>query len=1057
MSTHKVDIMCLSETFLDSTISDEDPRLYIKGYKLFRSDHHLNIKQGGVCIYYKEYLSITERKDLTNLNECSICELRIGTNRVFLSTLYRSPSQTTDQFASFKQQFEETIINTNNCSPTLSLYLGDFNARNSGWFTNDTTNVAGVDLADLTSMYGLKQIINEPTHILPTSSSCIDLVFTSAENYIMDAGVLPSLFPRCHHQIVKLKVDFKIVYPPVYGRRIWDYSKADNISIRKAISDIKWRERFANLNASEKAVILTNTIKNVCSNYIPNKVIKIREKDAPWMNSEIKKALLEKAKLYRRYVKKGRRNCDYQSLNESCTRCKILINDRKIEYYKNMSDSLNDPGISSKKYWSILHRFLKKRKAPQIPPIRQNDILITDVSKKANCFNSFFANQCSLIPTDSNIPVQCFYTDKRKERALFDDEKVLSIIRSLDINKAHGWDEISVRMIKICDESIVPPLVDIFNSAQDNESFPSTWKRGNIIPCFKKGDKSLIKNYRPVSLLPIFGKIFEKCIFDSLYTYFEENNLLSGCQSGFRKGDSCTSQLLAIVENIFRSFDANPSIDTRGIFLDISKAFDRVWHEGLVFKLKSYGIKGPLLGLIKDFLSERLQRVVINGQESSWENILAGVPQGSILGPLLFLIYINDLPINIESDVKIFADDTSLFSKVNNPISSETVLNRDMERINTWANQWKMYFNPDVTKQAVEVYFSRKISSTTPPPVLFNGTPVSGEPTQKHLGLYLDQKLSFTYHLSEKISKVNKIIGMITRLRSQLPRNALLTIYKSFARPHLDYADIIYDNPGNKSFIDKLESIQYNAALAITGCIRGTSRDKIYAEIGIESLADRRYCRKLCFFYKIVKGHAPLYLTTFLPGLYSNPYSTRSNKVFNSIKARTEQYKNSFFPFCCSQWNLLDSHLREMPSIVSFKNALTRFYRPVSSMVYNVHHPKGIIQLNRLRVGFSHLKDHKFRHNFQDTIDPFCNCSTNAIETTEHYLLQCSDYSTQRSTLFDDLNKASINVLPYNAACLTRTLLFGNSSLSNSDNHTVITLVINYILQTRRFDRPLFD
>ena len=583
------------------------------------------------------------------------------------------------------------------------------------------------------------------------------------------------------------------------------------------------------------------------------------------------------------------------------------------------------------------------------------------------------------------------------------------------------------------------------------------WKRGNVIPCFKKGDKSLVKIHRPVSLLPILGKIFEKCIFDNLYSYFEVNNLLSEYQSGFRKGDSCTAQLLAIVEDIFKNFDANPSIDTRGVFLDISKAFDRVWHEGLVFKLKSYGINGNLLGMIKDFLSERLQRVVINGQTSSWEQILAGVPQGSILGPLLFLIYINDLPLNIKSNVKIFADDTSLFSKVINPTTSATVLNKDMEQISTWANQWKMSFNPDITKQAVEVYFSRKCSLNTPAPILFNGSPVSVEPSQKHLGLHLDQKLTFSHHLNEKISKVNKIIGMITRLRSLLPRSALLTIYKSYARPHLDYSDIIYDNPGNMSFVNKLESIQYNAALAITGCIRGTSRDKLYAEIGIESLFDRRYCRKLCFFYKIVNGYAPSYLKTYLPDIYANPYVTRSNTVLNQIKTRTARYKDSFFPFCCSQWNLLDMQLRELPSISSFKNALARFYRPTPSMVYNVHHPKGMVLLNRLRVGFSHLKEHKFRHNFQDTIDPFCNCSTNSIETSEHYLLHCSDYSMQRSTLFDDLKKASINLLPYNSSWLARTLLFGNSIFSNNENHTVITLVINYILQTKRFDRSLFD
>ena len=260
-----------------------------------------------------------------------------------------------------------------------------------------------------------------------------------------------------------------------------------------------------------------------------------------------------------------------------------------------------------------------------------------------------------------------------------------------------------------------------------------------------------MKNYRPVSLLPIFSKIFEKCIYDKLYSYFETNNLFTNSQSGFRKGDSCISQLLAIVHDIYNNFDANPSIDTRGVFLDISKAFDRVWHEGLLFKLQSYGINGPLLGLIKDFLTDRLQRVVINGQVSSWKEILAGFPQGSILGPLLFLIYINDLPTNIDSDVKIFADDTSLFSKVLNPTVSVNLLNKDMGTIQAWANQWKMSFNPDISKQAVEVYFSKKTLPNVPPPIFFNGVIVATEPSQKHLGLLLDKKLTFADHLNDKI------------------------------------------------------------------------------------------------------------------------------------------------------------------------------------------------------------------------------------------------------------------------------------------------------------------
>ena len=325
------------------------------------------------------------------------------------------------------------------------------------------------------------------------------------------------------------------------------------------------------------------------------------------------------------------------------------------------------------------------------------------------------------------------------------------------------------------------------------------------------------------------------------------------------------SQLLAITHEIFLTFDSNPSLETCGIFLDISKAFNRVWHEALLFKLKSFGITGPLLTLIKDLLSDCLQRVVLNGKTLSWREVIAGLPQGSILGPLFFLIFINDLPENLESKVRIFADDTSLFSTIINPLTCTRKLEVDLERISVWACQWKMSFNPDPTKQAVEVCFPKKKNPSNMPQLYFNNAHVSSQQIHKHLGLSLDSKLTFHHQLRETLSKANKGIGLINLFWKCVPRDSLLCIYKSYVRPKLDYGDIIYDNPGNESFKQKLEFIQYNAALAVTGAFRGTSREKLYNELGLESLSDRRWYRRLVFFYKIINGLSSLYLAKFVP------------------------------------------------------------------------------------------------------------------------------------------------------------------------------------------------
>ena len=206
--------------------------------------------------------------------------------------------------------------------------------------------------------------------------------------------------------------------------------------------------------------------------------------------------------------------------------------------------------------------------------------------------------------------------------------------------------------------------------------------------------------------------------------------------------------------------------------------------------------------------------------------------------------------------------------------------------------------------------------------------------------------------MEKKFQKVNKGIGLITRLRKFVPRDSLVTIYKASFRPHLDYGDIIYDNPGNASFTRKLESIQYNAALAITGCIRGTSREKLYSELGIESLADRRFSRRLCSFYKIVNGQAPQYLQTFIPTRCIASVSLRFRPAICPLYARTERYRNSFFPYCISKWNELDCHIRNLPSIAAFKRAILKFIRPSPSPTFKVINHKGLILLTRLRVGF---------------------------------------------------------------------------------------------------------
>ena len=451
------------------------------------------------------------------------------------------------------------------------------------------------------------------------------------------------------------------------------------------------------------------------------------------------------------------------------------------------------------------------------------------------------------------------------------------------------------------------------------------------------------------------------------------------------------------------------------------------------------------------------QRVNLNGRTLKWTNILAGVPQGSVLGALLFLIYISDLPHSLKSICKIFADDTSLFSKINDIDTSNIDINNDLVKISRWSYQWKLSFNPDINKQATEVYFCQRREKSLPPPIIYNNNNGLISPCQKHLGLVLDSKLSFNEHVNQKINKCSKIIGLMKRLSLILSRKHILTIYKTFLRSLLDYADIIYDKPLNESFKEKLEKFQYFTALIITGAIKGTSLEHLHKKLGLESLSDRKWHRKLIFFYEIVKGLALPYLESSLLSDNERTYNTRSS-LRNPIKTnptRTSIFRAAFSPYCTKEWNQLNDDFKKIESIKKLKKTLMKVIKTKENSVFGVSDIYGIKLLTRLRLDFSHLNKHKFRHNFNGTINPMCNCGA-ATETTTHYVLRSQLYSFQRVKRLNGLYKLESALQNSSEDQLLTVFLYGSKKFALNLHKEIITLTISYLKASERFVQPLF-
>ena len=1061
-SVFNYDLISLCETSLnDQVVLPQD---YLNDeYSFIPANKPDGTRHGGVGLFYKNTLPLKIRDDLS-FDESIVVEIKHGRKKIFFTVLYRSPSfnYTTLEFANFISNFSELCSNIKKEKPYMTFFTGDFNGHSQFWYPEGDTTPEGRELETTFTALGLHQMIREPTNFEENKNpTCIDLILTDQPNLVIDSGTRPSPDSVCHHQIIYCKANFNLPPPPPYEREFWYYSRANRESIQRSIRSFPWELRLnLNPNPNWQAKEFTKYFLNIMSNFIPHEKKKVQPRDNPWITKPIKAMINRKNRLYKNYKRHGYQLNDKTRLDNFRLECQKAVEDAKKTYLVNLGNKLQSQNTHGKTYWKIINKVLNKSKAPKIPPLLVNNKFILDCKEKAALFTNFFCNQCTPVLTDSVLPPFTSKTNMRFDQFPISINDIVKLVCQLNPNKATGSDGISAQMLLLCGDTVAIPLKIIYDNILSTGIYPNIWKLANVTPIHKKNDKQVIKNYRPISLLPICGKILEKIIFNQLYGFLSSNNLITNKQSGFRPGDSTTNQLLDLVDTIHESFDALPTLEVRAVFLDISKAFDKVWHEGLIFKLKQNGISGSLLKLLENYLSNRKQRVVLNGSTSDYDDIKSGVPQGSVLGPLLFLIYINDLEDDIKSQIRFFADDTMLYSIVRNPTITSNQLNQDLETIRQWAYQWKLEFNPDPIKQATELIFSTKRKPPIHPPLYFNGNTVTKVDEQKHLGIILDKKLSFKSHIDEKITKAKKIIGMIKHLSKYLPVKTLTLMYKSLVRPHFDYCDIIFhvpptpngifDHANNTgllpSLMKKIESVQYQAALAITGAWQGTNRIRLYQQLGLESLSDRRSLNRVIQLFKIKNNLTPIYLKRKLPLIEAAP----NDDILPDKVTRTQKYQNSFFPDAISAWNSLIGNVQDDITKANIKSYIIKIIRPRPKSIYNIHDPLGLHYLFQLRTGLSPLRSHKFSHNFQDTPTNICSC-TRGVEDENHFLFECLLFANHRVTLAVNVT----NILTRNnLADLANNIelyLYGHSRLNSVDNKLILSSTIRFIKDTERF------
>jgi len=776
-------IIGVSETWTDP--KDDNDILYkINGYnsifqsRIFAPGH----EGGGVALYIKSDLQFKIRHDLMSMNpsvyESLFCEIFNKSKNVIVGVIYRPPGTDIDTF------INEFNIPLNKISKSKSpcYIMGDFNINLINADTDRRTNAF---LSMMLSM-SLTPLIDKPTRITATSATCIDNIFIDISSLrntnggIYTTDISDHLPVFCVSRTLKKKDKHKII-----ETRIINDTNIN--SFKLALENQNWDFVYYEPDPDRAYQLFQNTYCSLYDAFFPiiRKKINTKTASKPWLTPAILNSIKTKNTLYHKFIR-TRNPLDKEASRIFSNKLYRLIKLAERRYYAN---ELQLAQYNMRNTWKILKDIITHDNTTQFPSEFVDGItVVLDNKDIANGFNNYFVNVghtlASKIPL-TNTSYSSYLGDVVNSNFYLTpivEKEILEVVNKLNNNKSAGLDNISPKVIKSTIYPIVKPLADIFNKSYVTGIVPDILKLARIVPIYKDGDPKTYSNYRPISILSCFSKILERLTYNRLYSYFSK--LFNNSQFGFRKNHSTYMALLSLINNISENLDNGEA--TVGIFLDLSKAFDTIDHTILINKLRHYGIRGTTNAWFSNYLSGRYQCVSINGTKSDFKEIQCGVPQGSILGPILFLIYIND--ISTVSDLCkfiLFADDTNIFLSDRDPVNLSRLINNEFNKIQTWFMCNKLSLNMKKTNYMI---FSNRPADQN----LIKINSLSRVHKSKFLGVIIDDKLSWNDHISHVTAKVSRAVGILNKARRLLPVKVLNTLYSAIVLPHLQYCNIVW-------------------------------------------------------------------------------------------------------------------------------------------------------------------------------------------------------------------------------------------------------------------------
>lgn len=1017
------DVITLSETLLTPFTNNDT--LKLEGYRDIIRHDRLHRGGGGLAVYVKTFISVDRRDDL-NIDSIELLwlELRFDNTKCLIGVCYRPP----DSLVSFWDDLQTALDQAKLSGIQNIILTGDLNAD------PDTFN--GNKLKYFADVNNLYIHIDEPTRITPTTETCLDQIITSCPNIVNSVHVKPPISTN-DHCTVGAMFNFIIKYDAAFERHVWKYDNGDYQGMRNLVATTNWDDCLDVDSVDEACQRWIDKVLNIARQFIPNCMATIRPKDKPFYNNVLRKQTRQVMRAF--YRAKDSKDPDhwerYKTLN---TQYCHDIEEAKSNHFKAINNSLHNPqNLGPRKWWQIVKNVLGFGPDSDIPCIKGNNgEIISDNLGKAEAFNDFFLSHSNIDDSNANLPDEAPTCDSNIDSIFVTTKEVEDLLSSLDTSKSTGPDGIHPRILKETSSAIAPSLTRLFNMSLTRGVFPRQWKQANVAPVHKKDSKSQTSNYRPISLLSIAGKVLEKIVFKHVFNYFRDNFLLSIFQSGFTPGDSTVNQLVNLYHILCEALDKKKEV--RIVFCDISKAFDRVWHRGLIYKLQRMGIRGVLLKWFINYLEDRYQRVVIKGQKSSLGKINAGVPQGSVLGPLLFLVYINDITNIVNNQIRLFADDTTLFITVDDPHEAAQSMNADLDKINEWANKWLVNFNAQKTKSML---VSRKLE-TVNPPLFFNNVQIDEVENHKHLGIILNNKLSWYQHTDNIVTRARKKLDILHRMRYKLDRKSLETLYFAYVRPPLEYGDEVWSDCDDYC-IENIEKVEIDAARIVSGAILRTPKRILYDELKWTPITERYKNHKLILFKKMMSDKAPSYLCNMVPNRVrdNHRYPLRNGEDLVNVFGRTAKMYNSFLPYSIREWNKLPDNIKQYESLSSFKYALNKNVPSCNKLFYYGERYCNVIHA-RLRMECSALNAHLFYMFIIES--PRCMCGY-ALESTEHFFLHCPLYIRHRRKLLNDIqNVTNLNIS-------VNLLLHGSTDISYMNNIVIFESVHNFIKESARF------